>query len=278
MSKAFQAQQIGNRESKKSVKPGSFRFCINGDPGKWVGVQEISVPALMVAIVNAIWDTAAREGRGQDFQAFVMGTQRTRGDAKFPWLMQPEPSEKKRYTQGKRNGAEYWYYTWMGYNSFWSCVASMLKKMEYTIVITLETEEGEVTQQSAAAADAKQEEQAAQAEWNNSEIYAIEKYWQVIFTGAPGTGKDAGDGGQFGLTEAYHIGPAYFKDYDPGQTAEEEQSSRQSIWDERIEPILREYVRGRDWEKGKGFLKKCADAFGTVFSEGAAESAGGKSE
>lgn len=63
-------------------------------------------------------------------------------------------------------------------------------------------------------------------------------------------------GGQFGINEAYHIGPAYFKDYNPADN-----TSKQNIWDNRIQPILLEYVRGRKMEKVAPFIRKCAEAF-----------------
>jgi 5-methylcytosine-specific restriction endonuclease McrBC GTP-binding regulatory subunit McrB len=45
---------------------------------------------------------------------------------------------------------------------------------------------------------------------------------------------------KYGLTEAYHIGPAYFKTYDPNVS-----NSLETIFRQRIEPIIREYTRGR---------------------------------
>lgn len=66
------------------------------------------------------------------------------------------------------------------------------------------------------------------------------------------------DGGaQFGLNAAYQIGPAYFKEYDYTN----DKDSREDIWARRIEPILREYVRGRASEKINKFIDKCNKAF-----------------
>ena len=44
-------------------------------------------------------------------------------------------------------------------------------------------------------------------------------------------------GKRFGLNEDYHIGPAYFKDY---------KDDLDDIWKHNIEPILREYLRGKN--------------------------------
>lgn len=52
-----------------------------------------------------------------------------------------------------------------------------------------------------------------------------------------------------GLNEEYHIGPAYFKNYDG--------SNLTSIWNSKIEPILREYCRGRNGEAVEQFVGEC---------------------
>lgn len=57
------------------------------------------------------------------------------------------------------------------------------------------------------------------------------------------------EGKRFHLTEDYQIGPAYFKEYNG--------NNLQEIYQYRVEPILREYVRGRDG--GEGFVLKCGD-------------------
>ncbi|WP_443660877.1 AAA family ATPase [Clostridium algidicarnis] len=54
-------------------------------------------------------------------------------------------------------------------------------------------------------------------------------------------------GKKFGLGEAYHIGPAYFKSGD-----------KESIWRYKVEPILREYCRSFDAED---FIVSCEAAF-----------------
>lgn len=54
---------------------------------------------------------------------------------------------------------------------------------------------------------------------------------------------------ELGLDEAYHIGPAYFKTYN-GDNLE-------TIWFERVEPILREYCRGRNKSVVDGFVWEC---------------------
>lgn len=50
-------------------------------------------------------------------------------------------------------------------------------------------------------------------------------------------------GKRFGLNEDYHIGPAYFKDYDKNKSMDE---NLDDIWKHNIEPILREYLRGKN--------------------------------
>lgn len=63
----------------------------------------------------------------------------------------------------------------------------------------------------------------------------------------------------FGFTDAYHIGPAYFKDYEPTGTNSLNTRSLTSIFDENIEPIIREYTRGRDHTPVDDLIKKCRD-------------------
>ena len=50
-------------------------------------------------------------------------------------------------------------------------------------------------------------------------------------------------GKRFGLNEDYHIGPAYFKDYDKAKSMGE---NLDDIWKHNIESILREYLRGKN--------------------------------
>lgn len=69
----------------------------------------------------------------------------------------------------------------------------------------------------------------------------------------------------FGFTDAYHIGPAYFKDYEPTVTKSLNENSLMSIFDEKIEPIIREYTRGRDHKQVDDLINKCRSAL--IFSE-----------
>lgn len=64
----------------------------------------------------------------------------------------------------------------------------------------------------------------------------------------------------FGFTDAYHIGPAYFKDYEPTGTNSLNTRSLTSIFDENIEPIIREYTRGRDHKSVDNLIKECRKA------------------
>ena len=56
---------------------------------------------------------------------------------------------------------------------------------------------------------------------------------------------------QFLLNKAYHIGPAYFKNFDGSK------DSLKTIWEEKVQSILTEYVRGRDADTVKSFLNDC---------------------
>ncbi len=64
----------------------------------------------------------------------------------------------------------------------------------------------------------------------------------------------SGDTGKsLGLNESYHIGPAYFKNlFD-----EDDNDNLEIIFSERIEPLLREYVRGRSADKINNFITEC---------------------
>ena len=77
--------------------------------------------------------------------------------------------------------------------------------------------------------------------------------------------KISGDPGKnLGLTEDYHIGPAYFKDYfKQEKNPDEEQNQNEGkidtnklkeIFENRIEPLLRDYTRGRD---SHNLIDKC---------------------
>lgn len=60
----------------------------------------------------------------------------------------------------------------------------------------------------------------------------------------------------YGFSEAYHIGPAYFKDLVKVSDEEVEVVLR-NIFKNRIEPILREYMRGRKAEAQDELIKVC---------------------
>lgn len=66
-------------------------------------------------------------------------------------------------------------------------------------------------------------------------------------------------GKRFGLNEDYHIGPAYFKDYDKNKSMDE---NLDDIWKHNIEPILREYLRGKNGVDK--FINDCHKALMTI--------------
>lgn len=57
---------------------------------------------------------------------------------------------------------------------------------------------------------------------------------------------------EFGLGEAYHIGPAYFKSMSEGEELED-------VFSHRIEPLLREYTRGQNAGKVEKLIENCRD-------------------
>lgn len=57
---------------------------------------------------------------------------------------------------------------------------------------------------------------------------------------------------KFGLSDAYHIGPAYFKKLDI-----DDSGSLEKIFDTNIRSILREYTRGRKSEDIENWIKQC---------------------
>lgn len=59
-------------------------------------------------------------------------------------------------------------------------------------------------------------------------------------------------GFSFGLGEAYHIGPAYFKSMSAGEKLKE-------VFSHRIEPLLREYTRGQNAGKVEELIQKCEE-------------------
>lgn len=66
----------------------------------------------------------------------------------------------------------------------------------------------------------------------------------------------SGEGKKLGLNESYHIGPAYFKNlFDSNGN-----DNRETIFNEKIEPLLREYTRGRNSEKVEALISGCKNA------------------
>ena len=57
---------------------------------------------------------------------------------------------------------------------------------------------------------------------------------------------------EFGLGEAYHIGPAYFKSMSEGEELED-------VFSHRIEPLLREYTRGQNAQDVEELIQKCKE-------------------
>ena len=64
---------------------------------------------------------------------------------------------------------------------------------------------------------------------------------------------------KLGLNESYHIGPAYFK----GLLNEDDSNNLDTIFTERIEPLLREYTRGRDSGTVNEFVNACKNSLMT---------------
>lgn len=62
----------------------------------------------------------------------------------------------------------------------------------------------------------------------------------------------------YGLSEAYHIGPAYFKDL-VKESDEKTEGVLSDIFENRIEPILYEYMRGRKAEVQDKLISSCRD-------------------
>lgn len=60
----------------------------------------------------------------------------------------------------------------------------------------------------------------------------------------------------FGLGEAYHIGPAYFKSMSAGEKLKED---LKEVFSHRIEPLLREYTRGQNAGKVEELIQKCEE-------------------
>lgn len=68
------------------------------------------------------------------------------------------------------------------------------------------------------------------------------------------------DGREFGLSDAYHIGHAYFKGVDLNDS-----NSLQEIFNHNIVSILKEYTRGRDKDAVNDLIQKCADALEVTY-------------
>lgn len=64
------------------------------------------------------------------------------------------------------------------------------------------------------------------------------------------------EGRKFRLSEAFHIGPSYFKTLEYNN----KKFNRDDVFNKEIEPILREYVRPYDTSKQDDFIKKCKGA------------------
>ena len=62
----------------------------------------------------------------------------------------------------------------------------------------------------------------------------------------------------YGLSEAYHIGPAYFKDLVNASDGNVK-AVLEAIFENRIKPILREYMRGRKAEVQDKLIENCRD-------------------
>lgn len=72
------------------------------------------------------------------------------------------------------------------------------------------------------------------------------------------------NGSNFGFGEAYQIGPAYFKSFNGYFTKKDTPKGvngccLEIIWEEKIEPTLREYVRGRMPDQIDKFINECRD-------------------
>lgn len=84
------------------------------------------------------------------------------------------------------------------------------------------------------------------------EMFGEGKYTDIINNIKEMNNYIAEEGGKkFGLNKSYQIGHAYFKDYDGTDEKVED------IFKYRIEPLLREYCRGRDAKNTKEFIDEC---------------------
>ena len=63
-------------------------------------------------------------------------------------------------------------------------------------------------------------------------------------------------GKKLGLDENYHVGPAYFKSSDEKDLIK----YLNQVWITRIEPLIKEYVRGRKADLVESFIQDCKTA------------------
>lgn len=67
-------------------------------------------------------------------------------------------------------------------------------------------------------------------------------------------------GRNFGLNYSYHLGHAYFSKIDTKPNLDYLES-KQKLWNYYLQPILKEYVRGYDYDKVEEFILNCRDTF-----------------
>lgn len=71
---------------------------------------------------------------------------------------------------------------------------------------------------------------------------------------------------KFGLSDAYHIGPAYFKKVS-GDSFDEVRESLANIFDRNVQSIIREYLRGRNPKDVNPLVSRCRDALLNTINE-----------
>jgi hypothetical protein len=85
-------------------------------------------------------------------------------------------------------------------------------------------------------------------------------------------------GKKYGLTEAYHIGPAYFKELVKSANGEKPKTTLEEVFERRIEPIIKEYMRGRDEDAINALINECKNALLKGEKENTESSAEGDSK
>jgi 5-methylcytosine-specific restriction endonuclease McrBC GTP-binding regulatory subunit McrB len=85
-------------------------------------------------------------------------------------------------------------------------------------------------------------------------------------------------GKKYGLTEAYHIGPAYFKELVKSAKDGEPTTTLEEVFERRIEPIIKEYMRGRDEDAINALINECKNALLKGEKENTESSAEGDSK